>query len=96
MTSVFHQAICALSLRYHHGMTRLHLIAPEAETPKIRSLFSPLRVAGLTTALVGAVSLGVYIGLELRIRYRFHRRTPSDFFANAGDPLANAEYGMGI
>ncbi len=60
---------------------------------------STLRRVGLATALVGAVgavTLGLYVGRELRFRYRFRRRTPSDFFSNAGDPIGPAEYGMGI
>lgn len=58
--------------------------------------FSPLQWFGMATAFVGAVSLGLYIGRELRLRYKFRRRTPTDFFSSAGDPIANAEYGMGI
>ena len=59
-------------------------------------IFSPLRVLGLATVVVGAVTLGLYIGRELRFRYKFRRRTPSDFFSNAGDPITGAEYGMGV
>ena len=58
--------------------------------------FSPLRAVGLATVVLGVVSLGLFVGRELRFRYKFRRRTPSDFFSNAGDPIASAEYGMGI
>lgn len=57
---------------------------------------SALHALGLATALLGAVTLGLFIGRELRFRYKFRRRTPSDFFSNAGDPIASAEYGMGV
>ncbi len=76
-------------------MSQLNLAAPELDRAA-KSLFSPLRALGLATALIGAASLGLYIGRELRFRYKFRRRTPSDFFSNAGDPIANAEYGMGV
>ena len=60
------------------GMTRLHLLsadeAPE-ETARESDGVAPLRVLGFATALVGAVTLGLYIGR---------------------DPIANAEYGMGV
>jgi hypothetical protein len=62
----------------------------------LEDTFSPLQWLGMATAFVGAVSLGLYIGRELRLRYKFRRRTPADFFSNAGDPIASAEYGMGI
>ncbi|RRA48050.1 hypothetical protein [Acidipila sp. EB88] len=58
--------------------------------------FSPLRAVGLATVMLGAVTLGLYIGRELRVRYKFRRRTPSDFFSNAGDPITYSEFGMGV
>ena len=78
--------------RLHH----LNLAAPDLDADAAEGIFSPLRALGLATVLIGAVSLGLYIGRELRFRYKFRRRTPSDFFSNAGDPIANAEYGMGV
>jgi len=40
-------------------------------------------------------ALGIYLGTELRSRYRFRRRTPYDFYANAGEAQAS-EFGVGI
>ena len=77
-------------------MSQLNLAAPELDRAAAEGLFSPLRALGLATVLIGAASLGLYIGRELRFRYKFRRRTPSDFFSSAGDPIANAEYGMGV
>lgn len=62
----------------------------------LEDTLSPLQWLGMATAFVGAVSLGLYIGRELRLRYKFRRRTPADFFSNAGDPINSAEYGMGV
>jgi len=55
-----------------------------------------LRVLGWTSAAVGIAALGLYVGWELRVRYKFNRRTPSDFFSHAGDEVQTTDYGMGI
>jgi hypothetical protein len=54
-----------------------------------------LRAVGWTSVAVGVTALGLYIGRELRLRYKFKRRTPSDFFSHAGEEM-NGEFGMGI
>jgi len=54
-----------------------------------------LRAVGWTSVAVGVTALGLFVGRELRLRYKFKRRTPSDFFSHAGEEL-NAEFGMGI
>jgi len=54
-----------------------------------------LRAIGWTSVAVGVTALGLYIGRELRVRYKFKRRTPSDFFSHAGEELG-PEYGVGI
>jgi hypothetical protein len=74
----------------------LQVLLPETLSDNLSDTFSALQWLGMASALVGAASLGLYIGRELRLRYKFHRRTPSDFFSNAGDPITNTEYGMGI
>jgi hypothetical protein len=55
---------------------------------------SLLRTAALISAGVGAVALGVIVGRELRIRYKFKRRTPYDFYAHSGDEQ-EMEFGVG-
>jgi hypothetical protein len=55
-----------------------------------------LRTLGWASVAVGVAALGVYVGRELRIRYKFNRRTPSDFYAHAGDESQAAEYGVGV
>lgn len=54
-----------------------------------------LRAVGWTSVAVGVTALGLYVGRELRLRYKFKRRTPSDYFSHAGEDF-NAEFGMGI
>ena len=57
--------------------------------------FPIFRYVGWTSVAVGVAALGVYVGRELRVRYKFNRRTPSDFYSHAGDEL-RAEYCMGV
>lgn len=54
-----------------------------------------LRLLGWVSVAMGVAAVGLYVGRELRLRYKFNRRTPSDFYAHAGDETP-AEYGMGI
>jgi hypothetical protein len=54
-----------------------------------------LRAVGWTSVALGITALGLYIGHELRVRYKFNRRTPADFYSHAGEEIS-AEFGMGI
>jgi hypothetical protein len=54
-----------------------------------------LRAIGWASVAVGVTALGLYIGREIRARYKFRRRTPADFFSHAGEEFPT-EYGMGI
>jgi hypothetical protein len=61
-----------------------------------------LRLIGWASVAVGVAAVGIYVGHELRLRYKFNHRTPSDFYAHAGDQLppdydmGAIEYGVGI
>jgi hypothetical protein len=68
----------------------------ESILPTVKpSSSSALRAIGWTSVAVGVTALGLYIGRELRVRYKFNRRTPSDFFSHAGEELG-ADYGVGV
>jgi hypothetical protein len=54
-----------------------------------------LRVIGWFSVGMAVAALGIYLGSELRSRYKFKRRTPYDFYSNAGEQQAS-EFGMGI
>jgi hypothetical protein len=54
-----------------------------------------LKTVGWVSAGMGALALGVIVGRELRIRYKFNRRTPYDFYEHAGDEQ-DLEFGVGI
>lgn len=54
-----------------------------------------LRLIGWASVLVGVAAVGLFVGRELRDRYEFSHRTPSDFYAHAGDEMP-AEFGVGV
>jgi hypothetical protein len=55
-----------------------------------------LRNIGWISAGVTALALGVVIGRELRVRYKFNHRTPYDAYAHSGDQMQDVEFGVGI
>jgi hypothetical protein len=55
-----------------------------------------LKAIGLASVGVGAVALGLYVGRELRSRYKFKRRTPYERFSHSGDESLAGGFGMGV
>ena len=53
-----------------------------------------LRLIGWFSVGMVVAALGIYVGNELRNRYKFKRRTPYDFYSNADEQAG--EFGMGI
>jgi hypothetical protein len=53
-----------------------------------------LRFIGWFSVGMVVAALGIYVGHELRNRYKFKRRTPYDFYSNADEQAS--EFGMGI
>ena len=56
---------------------------------------STLRVITWFSVGMAVATVGIFLGRELRKRYKFNRRTPYDFYAKAGENHAS-ELGMGI
>jgi hypothetical protein len=54
-----------------------------------------LRVITWFSMGMAVAALGIYLGSELRSRSKFKKRTPYDFYSNAGEQQAS-EFGMGI
>jgi hypothetical protein len=77
-------------------------ILPDRIKKSCRESRVVLRIIALASVAVGVAAVGLYVGHELRVRYKFKRRTPTDFYAHAGDQpvddygLSAAEYGVGI
>ena len=54
-----------------------------------------LKMIGWFSIGIAVAAIGVYVGAELRSRARFNKRTPYDFYANAGEYQAD-DFGVGI
>ena len=54
-----------------------------------------LKTVGWISAGLGALALGLFVGRELRQRYKFNRRTPYDFYSHSGDEH-DMEFGVGV
>lgn len=54
-----------------------------------------LKVLGWFSVGMAVAAIGVYVGRELRLRYKFNRRTPYDFYSSAGNQQST-EFGVGI
>jgi hypothetical protein len=68
----------------------------DEETPTAEKVGSAaLRIITWFSVGVAVAAIGIFVGAELRSRYRFKRRTPYDFYSNAGQYQAS-EFGVGI
>jgi hypothetical protein len=54
-----------------------------------------IKTLGWISAGLGAVALGLFVGRELRQRYKFNHRTPYDVYAHSGDER-DVDFGLGI
>ncbi|MGA2338451.1 MAG: hypothetical protein ABSF75_01050 [Terracidiphilus sp.] len=70
-------------------------LIPESTEPEEKTGSTALRVITWFSVGIAVAAVGIYIGAELRNRYRFKKRTPYDFYSNAGSQQAS-EFGVGI
>jgi hypothetical protein len=76
--------------------TEVQALANSTEaTAEEKNGASALKVIGWFSVGVAVATIGLIVGAELRSRYKFNRRTPYDFYSNAGESQAS-EYGVGI
>ena len=54
-----------------------------------------LKVVTWFSVGIAVAAIGIFVGRELRNRYRFNNRTPYDFYASAGE-AQTGEFGVGI
>ena len=59
------------------------LLVPDSSEPE-KSGSTALRVITWFSVGIAVAAVGIYVGAELRNRYRFKKRTPYDFYSNAG------------
>ncbi len=69
---------------------------PPPALPTTQEEGSAMAIVGWTSVAVGIAAVGLYVGRELRARYKFNHRTQYDFFSHAGDSVCTADYGTGI
>jgi len=70
-------------------------LLPEETTSAEKAGTTALRVITWFSVGVAVAAVGIFVGAELRSRYRFKKRTPYDFYANAGEQQAS-EFGVGV
>ena len=93
-----------MNLRYYFGMMYMDGNDLRAQSSgEILPAISPtqeegsaMAIVGWTSVAVGIAAVGLYVGRELRARYKFNHRTQYDFFSHAGDSVCSADYGTGI
>ncbi len=72
-----------------------NIVPAEEVQPEEKKDSKALKVIGWFSIGMAVAALGIYIGAEVRNRYKFRRRTPYDFYANAGEAQAS-EFGVGV
>ena len=68
----------------------------DADVPSEDEESNLLKTVGWVSAALGAVAIGLLVGRELRLRYKFNRRTPYDLYSHSGDELPDVDCGVGI
>ncbi|MGA3373414.1 MAG: hypothetical protein ABSC48_16790 [Terracidiphilus sp.] len=69
--------------------------AREQPPPEEERESNTLRVIGWLSVGVAVAAIGIFVGRELRSRYKFNHRDPYDFYAHAGEEQTG-EFGMGV
>jgi CRISPR/Cas system-associated protein Cas5 (RAMP superfamily) len=76
--------------------TETETLTPAEETQSDEERESnTLRVITWFSVGMAVAALGIFLGRELRSRYKFKHRTPYDYYSNAGERQAG-EFGVGI
>lgn len=71
------------------------LVATVREEVECEDESTLIKTVGWISAGLGAVALGLFIGREVRQRYKFNRRTPYDFYSHSGDEH-DVDFGIGV
>ena len=68
---------------------------PAEEAALEKCEWKTLRVITWFSVGMAVAALGLYLGNELRLRSKCNKRTPYDFYSNAGEQQTG-EFGVGI
>lgn len=81
-------------MKFSRSLHRLGARLEEAAGTGEHDVRVVIRNIGWVSAGITALAVGVVVGRELRQRYKFHRRTPYDFYSHSGEQ--SGEFGVGI
>ena len=84
-----------LRMRVEHSIRKVRHGIEESFEYAVQEGRVVARNVGLVSAGITALALGVVVGRELQQRYKFHRRTPYDVYAHAGERSPDIEFGVG-
>jgi hypothetical protein len=65
------------------------------ETDEETKKSSALRLIGWLSLGLAVAAVGIFVGREIRIRYKLNHRNPYDFYAHAGEKQTG-EFGLGV
>jgi hypothetical protein len=86
-------------VRGFYGMSaQLDALAPAGDGDAIENAKkgkSTEAILGWFSVGMAVATLGILVATEILSRYQFKKRTPYDFYSNAGEKQAT-EFGMGI
>ena len=85
-------------LGYHRYKETLNVMSAEASNLTLldeQEDSKTLKVIGWFSVGMAVAALSLYVGREIRQRYKFNKRTPYDFYSNAGN-RQSTEFGVGI
>jgi hypothetical protein len=71
------------------------IVAAEQAEAEEKQASKALQIIGWFSIGVAVAAVGIYVGAELRSRSKFKKRTPYDFYANAGEQQSS-EFGVGV
>ncbi len=71
------------------------LVDAEETTPDVKKESHTMQVITWFSVGMAVAAVGIFLGREMHIRYKFKHRTPYDFYARAGEQTAS-EFGVGI
>jgi hypothetical protein len=68
------------------------VLSAEEENAEDEKKLGALRVIGWLSLGMAVAAISIFVGHEMRSRYKFKRRTPYDFYDHVGE----SEFGVGI
>ena len=80
---------------FGHDLDDQDLLPNDSASQEQEEDSSVMKTVGWISAGLGAVALGLFLGRELRQRYKFNRRTPYDLYSHSGDEQ-DVDFGLGI